>query len=84
MGANILVICVNIMLFLDVINIRHLGRTDLIIFITVKSWCNKVRILRIILKIVLVHSRTKFLFNGNVKFLMFILFSWGLDFIQGE
>jgi hypothetical protein len=59
MGANILVIRVNIMFFLETINIRHLGRRDFIIFITVKSWCDKVRIIRIILKIVLVHSRTK-------------------------
>jgi hypothetical protein len=84
MGANILVICINIMFFPDVVNIRHLGRRDLIIFITVKRWCDKVRIIRIILKIIFVHSRTKFLFNSDVKLLTFLLFSWGLDFILGE
>jgi hypothetical protein len=52
MGSNILIICVNIMFFLDVINIWHLGRRDFIIFITIKSWCDKIIIVRIILEVV--------------------------------
>jgi hypothetical protein len=84
MGSNILIICVNIMLFLDVINIWHLGRRDFVIFITIICWCDKICVVRIILKIVFVHSRTKFLFNGYVKLLTLLLFSWGLDFILSE
>jgi hypothetical protein len=84
MGSNILIICVNIMLFLDVINIWNLGGSDFIIFITVRSWCDKVRIVRIILKVVLGRSRTKFIFNVDVKLLTILLFSWGLDLILSE
>jgi hypothetical protein len=54
---------------------------DFIIFITVKSWCEKVHIIRIILELDFFHSRANFLFNGTIKFLTFLEFSWGLYFI---
>jgi hypothetical protein len=57
---------------------------NVIVLITVKSWCEKVRIVRIIVEVVFVPSRTKFLFSGYVKILTLILFSWGLYFILSE
>jgi hypothetical protein len=48
MGSNILVICINIMLLLDIINVWHLGGRDFIIFIAVISWSDKICVIRII------------------------------------
>jgi hypothetical protein len=79
MGSNILVICVNIILILDIINILHLGVRDLIIFISVISWRHKVCVIRVIFEITLVHLCTKFLFNGDVKLFTLLLLSWRLN-----
>jgi hypothetical protein len=84
MGSNILVICINIMFLLYFINVWHLGGRDFIIFISVISWSDKICVIRIILKVIFVHSRTNFIFNSNVKLITLLLFSWRLDFILGE
>jgi hypothetical protein len=55
MGSNTLVICVNIILLFDIINVLNLGGKDFIIFISVISWSHKVCIIRVILEIILVH-----------------------------
>jgi hypothetical protein len=55
------------MFFLDIINIWHLGRRYFIILIKIISWGDKICVIWIILKVIFVRIRTKFLFNGDGK-----------------
>jgi hypothetical protein len=67
-GSNILVICVNIMLLFDIINVCHLGGGEFIIFIAVKSWRSKLCVIRIIFEIILVQTLHAPYFQLEIKF----------------
>jgi hypothetical protein len=81
LSANILVVGINIT---NVINVRHLGSKDLVIFIWIKFRRCKVCKAGVIFEVSFSYWRSILLFNLNIKIQASLLLNWRRNFFRGK